>query len=291
MLKSMTGFGAGVAQAGEICVRVELSSVNRKQLDVSLRLPPALIGLESTVQKEVKKVVSRGRLSGSVQIDWGEEAVGVHLDMNRATALIEQLRAAAQALGLDDSLDANALLRIPHLFQSEAPELDSAQMVQPLTAALRAALEQLDAMRAREGRELEADLARRLLALETRLEKICALAPQVLERYRTRLLAGLSACGIDHIESDERVLREIALFGDKADISEEITRLQSHLQQFRQRMNSSEPSGRPLDFLVQEFFREINTIGSKANHLEITEQVVAFKAELERIREQIQNVE
>jgi len=170
-----------------------------------------------------------------------------------------------------------------------------------LEKALRAALKQLDTMRRREGRELEADFRSRLKTLESILAEIRTLAPQVVSRVREKLFQALESAfaeasadkkyGIEHLEQDERLLKEIALFGEKADISEEITRLKSHIRQFRKMMRSPEPAGRPLDFLAQEFFREINTIGSKANDLQITEQVVAFKTELERIREQIQNVE
>jgi len=160
-----------------------------------------------------------------------------------------------------------------------------------LEKALRTALKQLDAMRRQEGRELEADFRARLKTLESILSEIRKRAPLVGSRVRKKLFQGLDSAGLNHLETDERVLREIALYGEKADISEEITRLKSHIQQFRKMMRSPDPAGRPLDFLAQEFFREINTIGSKANDLQITEQVVAFKTELERIREQIQNVE
>ena len=142
-----------------------------------------------------------------------------------------------------------------------------------------------------EGRELAADFRARLKTLESILSEIRGRAPQVVSNHRNKLFQGLEKAGLTDLAKDERVLKEVALFGERADISEEITRLKSHMQQFRTLLRSPEPTGRSLDFLAQELFREINTIGSKANDLEITKQVVAFKTELERIREQVQNVE
>ncbi len=290
-LKSMTGFGAGTAKADGVQISVELSSVNRKQLDVSLRLPSVLAGLESRVQSRVKESVSRGRISGTVQLETAGGVGGAQLDLKKAESAVKQLRAAAKKLQLADNLGAAELLRIPNLFQSAVAVVEPEEIFQPLEKALRSALKKLDAMRVAEGRALEADFRERLKILESILAEIRRLAPLVVSNHRKKLFQGLEKSGLENLEKDERILREIALFGEKADISEEITRLKSHLQQFRKMMRSPEPAGRPLDFLAQEFFREINTIGSKANDLQITEQVVAFKTELERIREQIQNVE
>ncbi|MBC8206449.1 MAG: YicC family protein [Kiritimatiellales bacterium] len=290
-LKSMTGFGAATAKADGVQISVELSSVNRKQLDVSLRLPTALAGMEAHAQNIIKETVSRGRITGVVQLEAASGQGEAQLDLKKAEAAVKQLRAAAKKLKLEDNLSASDLLRVPNLFQTAAVEKSAEEFSQPLEKALTAALKKLDAMRAREGKALGADFRERLKTLETMLAEISRLAPAVVSNHREKLFQGLENCGIENIEKDERIIREIALFGEKADISEEITRLKSHIQQFRKMMRSPEPAGRPLDFLAQEFFREINTIGSKANDLQITEQVVAFKTELERIREQVQNVE
>ena len=291
MLKSMTGFGAATAKADGVQISVELSSVNRKQIDVSLRLPTALAGMEARAQKIIKETVSRGRVTGVVQLETAGGQGEAQLDLKKAEAAVKQLRAAAKKLKLEDNLSASDLLRVPNLFQTAAVEKHAEEFFQPLEKALIAALKKLEAMRSREGKALEVDFRERLKLLETMLSAIRTRAPLVVSNHRKKLFQGLESCGIEHIEKDERIIREIALFGEKADISEEITRLKSHIQQFRKMMRSPEPAGRSLDFLAQEFFREINTIGSKANDLQITEQVVAFKTELERIREQVQNVE
>jgi uncharacterized protein (TIGR00255 family) len=293
-LKSMTGFGAGSARADGVSISVELSSVNRKQLETALRLPPQLISFEPRLQKIVQHHLSRGRVSGTVTLELPDGETSVTVDENRAAAVVKKLRSSAKKLKLDDDLSASMLLRIPNLLDFQAPEKNmqaGSSGFQCLEKALTAALKKLVAMRAKEGRELANDLKARLNALEEMLQKIIEEAPQVLSKRRKKMFQGLEKLGLENLSSDERVLKEIALFGEKSDIAEEITRLTSHIKQFRSRLRSGEPVGRELDFLVQEFLREINTIGSKANDLKITQQVVAFKTELERIREQVQNVE
>jgi len=293
-LKSMTGFGAGSARADGMSLSVELSSVNRKQLEVVLRLPPQLISCEPKVQKWVQQKLSRGRVSGTVLLEMPDGETVVTVDQKRAEAVVSTLRASAKKLELEDDLSASMLLRIPNLlnFQTLEKNMQSGSSgFQTLEKALTIALKKLVAMRTKEGRELTDDLTTRLDALEVMLSEIVALAPSVVSKRRKKMFQGLEKLGLENLEKDERVLKEIALFGEKSDIAEEITRLTSHIKQFRSRLRSAEPVGRELDFLVQEFLREVNTIGSKANDLEITQQVVAFKTELERIREQVQNVE
>jgi len=290
-VKSMTGFGSASANSGGVRVSIELSSVNRKQLDVVFRLPPQLVALESRIQKIIQEQISRGRISGNVQLETANGGATVQIDLPRAEEAVKQLRRTAKKLNLTDDLSASMLLQIPGLLKMQTAEQAPEEILQCLEKALTAALKKLNAMRLREGKALEADFLARLKLLERMLEQIQTRAPEIATNYRKKLFQGLDAAGLKNLAADERVLKEIALFGERSDISEEITRLKSHLQQFKKMLRSNEPAGRPLDFLAQEFFREINTIGSKANDLKITEQVVAFKTELERIREQIQNVE
>jgi len=290
-LKSMTGFGAGSARVAGVRISVELSSVNRKQLELALRLPPPLAACEPGVQKIAQQHLARGRVSGAVLMDAASSIPSVKVDQKRAAAVVETLRASAKKLRLQDDLSASMLLNIPGLLSVQAAEQVSDELFQCLEKAVTAALKKLVAMRSREGRALETDLRARLSMLEEMLGKIKTFAPGVVSKRRKKMSQALESFGLENSSSDERVLKEIALFGEKSDISEEITRLESHVKQFRSRLRSAEPIGRELDFLVQEFLREINTIGSKAGDLEITRQVVAFKTELERIREQVQNVE
>lgn len=291
MIKSMTGFGSASACAEGVRTTVELSSVNRKQLDVVFRLPPQLAAMESRIQKIIQEQISRGRISGTVQLEAAGGGAMIQIDRPRADAAVKHLRRTAETLKLPDDLGASMLLQIPGLLKTQTAEQTPEEIFGTLEKALRAALKKLDAMRLREGKALEADLLARLKLLERMLTAIRVRAPEIVYNYRKKLLQGLENAGLKHVAQDERIIKEIALFGERSDISEELTRLASHIQQFRKMLRGKEPAGRPLDFLAQEFFREINTIGSKANDLAITEQVVAFKTELERIREQIQNVE
>jgi len=290
-IKSMTGFGSATAHADGVRVTVELSAVNRKQLDVVFRLPPQLLAFESRIQKMIQEKVSRGRISGTVQLEAADGGVQIQVDQKRAEETVEKLRRAAKKMNLADDLSASMLLQIPGLLKTQSVEQSSEEIFQCLEKALTAALKKLDTMRSREGKALETDFLTRLKLLEQMLAVIKTCAPQIISRVREKLFQGLENAGLENVAQDERVIREIALFGEKSDIAEELTRLESHIAQFKKMLRDKEPSGRSLDFLAQEFFREINTIGSKANDLKITEQVVAFKSELERIREQIQNVE
>jgi uncharacterized protein (TIGR00255 family) len=239
----------------------------------------------------VQQSVSRGRISGTVQIEMPDAVSAVTVDRKRAAAIVDALRRSAEQLKLEDDLSASMLLELPGLLKNRADEQDAESVFPAVEKAMTAALKKLNAMRRREGKTLAEDFRVRLKVLQEILSAIRKRAPAAVSRRRDKLLQGLDAAGISGAATDERVIREIALFGEKSDISEELTRLASHLKQFRARLRSAEPAGRELDFLVQELLREINTVGSKAGDLDITQQVVAFKTELERIREQVQNVE
>jgi uncharacterized protein (TIGR00255 family) len=290
MIKSMTGFGSATARTKGVSVSVELSSVNRKQLDIALRLPSALSSFEVQAQKIIQQKISRGRISGTVAVDSGADGA-VEIDRARAEAAVQKLRQTAKALKLQDDLSASMLLSIPGLLKNGAAAQDVDAGFQCLEKALNAALKKLDAMRIAEGRALEADLLARLGVLETIRARIEKRAPQVVSKVRKKIFQTLETLKLDVSANDERVIKEVALFAERSDIAEELTRLASHIEQFKKLMSSREPSGRALDFLSQELLREINTVASKANDLNVTKMAVQFKTELERIREQVQNVE
>ena len=292
-LKSMTGHGRGMASANGVKVEVELSSVNRKQLDISISLPRSLTALEPLVVEEIHKVLSRGRVTGEVVIRLSSLARqnAVCVDEALAKAYVEELRRTARRLKLNDDFGGSLLLSLPDVVRYEQPT-DAAEKAWPIVArALKDALNSLARMRTREGATLQKDMEQRLAKIVNALERIRKQAPAVAEHYRDKLQARLQAAGFTMEASDERMLRELALFADRSDITEEITRFDSHVKQARQLMQSAEPVGRSLDFLAQEMFREVNTMGSKANDSAIIKDVVALKAELERIREQVQNIE
>ena len=291
---SMTGRGTGAAAGRLARVEVELSSVNRKQLDVDVGLPRFLSSFESRVQELVQDRLSRGRVSGEIRVTWAEaaQASGARVDLGLARATVTALRAAAKKLDLPDDLKASALLSLPGLVALEHGERDLETLWPSVRKALDTALAKLQAMRKKEGAALGRDLQGRLATLRTLVGEIAARAPGVAETYRANLLKRIAAAlpGTD-LAGDERLLKEVALFADKADVAEELVRLDSHFRQADGLLKTGGVVGRTLDFLVQEMGREINTVGSKANDAEIARRVVAAKAELERFREQVQNVE
>lgn len=292
-LKSMTGHGRGTAAAGGIKVEVDISTVNRKMLDVNVSLPRPLMALAPRVEEEIGLVLSRGRVSGDIAVQLSPSARrrGVCVDAELAAAYLDKLRRAARRLKLEDDFDSEVLIALPDVVRYEQPERETERMWPIVRAALSAALKSLSKMREREGAALRKDLEKRIEKLAAHLDVVRKHAPDVVNRYREKLLARLKAAEIPLNGSDDRLLREIALFADRSDISEEVTRLESHFKQARQMMSAKEPVGRSLDFLVQEMFREANTMGSKANDGAILREVVAIKAELERVREQVQNIE
>lgn len=295
-LVSMTGRGTGSADGPIGRAEAELSSVNRKQLDVNLSLPRELAFAEADLVRLVQRRVARGHVGGELRVARAEGApASLRVDRAAARAYVETLRAEARELGLRDDLGASLLVDWPQVLSFESTEADRAAWLAVASAALTAALDSLDAMRRREGAALGADLLARFGTLRTLCAGIGERAPLVPGLYRKRLEARfaeiLPAGATADWSSDERLLKEVAIFADRADITEERVRLSSHLDQAEALLATGGTVGRKLDFLVQEMGREINTIGSKANDGEISRRVIDFKAELERVREQIQNLE
>ncbi len=293
-LQSMTGYGRGHAHAGDVTVQVEIHTVNRKQLDIQCGLPKGWAALEPRIVKLVQPVITRGRVTVDMAIDWSTRARAraLQVDTPLAGAYVQRLRAAAKKLDVPtDGLDITFVAGLPNVLQFNPPAKDSAQVEAALEKAVRQALRACTTMRRREGRALQQDLLQRIDQLDQLVAAIAKAAPGVTRRYRQRLHQRVAEAGVDWSQADDRLLKEVALFADRADIQEELTRLQSHLVQARRLTRSKAATGRALDFLAQECFREINTIGSKANDHHILHQVVAFKTELERIREQVQNIE
>ena len=292
-LVSMTGFGRGEASAGGMKVEVELSSVNRKQFDLHFNLPKSLAAHEARLYEMIHAAVPRGAVTGGARISVAGNALRqcACVDAGMAAAYLAELSKAARRLGLKNDLTARSLVHLPEVVRFEAPDKDSARVWPLLQKAAAAALRGLSAMRRREGRAMERDLTVRVRALHGVLKQIRKIAPSVAVDPRRAMEARLRDAGFDISKADPQMLKEVALFADRADIVEETVRLDSHFGQMRGLIRSAAPSGRALDFLCQEMLREINTIGSKANSADITKQVISFKTELESVREQIQNVE
>jgi uncharacterized protein (TIGR00255 family) len=287
----MTGYGRGTATFDGRQIAVELSSVNRKQAEISLSLPRALLELEPRVRDEINAHISRGRLTVAVGLH--AKGGGRNGAINVAAAKVhrDQLESLRKSLKLVGEITLDQVLRGPGVLDSENVEIETETAWPSLQKALKAALDQFIKMRKREGEALAADLRKRVLAIQKNVKTIGVLAPKVMEHHRGTLLERAAKAGLEIEASDERLLKEIVFFADRSDISEELTRLRSHLDQFFGELGKDEPVGRTLDFLLQELFRETNTIGNKANFLAISQIVVGMKTELEKLREQVQNIE
>ena len=290
----MTGYGRGECARDGFKITVELSAVNRRQPEISVNLPRELEMLESPVRDAINARVARGRVTARIGIHAadGKSSARAHLNLPLAKAYATELARLAKSLKISGAVTLDQILRAPGVFQTDE-ELVDAESIWPVAEkALKQALAALVKMREREGAHLAEDLALRVGVMRRCAGKIQKQSPQTAENYRKHLLERIKSAGIENIApDDERLLREVVVFADRSDITEELTRLQSHFQQFEDCRTSKEPVGRTLDFLAQEMNREINTIGSKANDAVISREVVTLKAELERFREQAQNVE
>ncbi|WP_193213343.1 YicC/YloC family endoribonuclease [Luteolibacter marinus] len=291
-MHSMTGFGRGSATADEGSATVEIACVNRKQAEVVIQAPRELTELEPKIRKAVLNTISRGRIQVSIQFDSPANAAApVKVDLRLVDGLEGAFEQISDRCGRNVLLEAADFLRAPGIIRIEDSGVTPDAAWGVIERALEVAIEQVLAMRSAEGDDLARDLAGRLDQLEGTAAAIARLAPARPERYRELLTKRLRDAGLDLDLQDERVLRELAVFADRCDISEEVTRLDSHFRKFRDYMAGREPAGRPLDFLCQEIHREFNTIGSKASDAAIAQHVVEAKTELEKIREQVQNVE
>ena len=291
-MKSMTGFGRGELSVNGVRFRVEMSSVNRKQADVVVNLPRELVELDLAIRKAVTAVVSRGRVVVNVSI---EQVRASKQEIVIDHALAEQYVAAAAKLNhtfkLGTGMTPAEVLRSPGVTTLSDHVVEASEAWPSIEKTLQKALNSLQRARKREGLHLKKDLQARLKLLRELVKEIEKAAPKVVATYRQSLHKRLEDSGLQLPLDDERLLKEIGLFAERSDISEELTRLHSHLKQFQTFLASPEPQGRAMDFLAQELNREFNTIGSKANNAGISQAVVAGKTEVEKIREQVQNVE
>ena len=288
----MTGFGRAEYATENLIARIEIASVNRKQADIVFNLPRELGELEAEMRKLLLSEVSRGRVNVSIRLEQVASSQGqISLDLPRAQALENIFSELSHALGRDIQAGAGDFLRAPGIINSDDQGLDPKDAKEAILPALKNALEKLTEMRRLEGADLKCDLLGRLDVIASHAKIIGEATGNVVSRQRELLHQRLSEAGLELDLNDERLLKEIAVFAERCDISEETTRLSSHLGRFREYLDSSDAVGRPLDFLCQEINRELNTIGSKANDAGIAQNVVLAKTELEKVREQVQNVE
>ena len=291
-MRSMTGYGRGEADHAGTKISVELNSVNRKQSDIVINLPRDLAMLEPRIRQAINEKISRGRMN--VMIGLQESANGASalaLDTALARSYHAAMLTLQKELSAPGEITIGTILQAPGVMRSPEHTLDADDAWPVVERALTAALGDLIKMREREGKHLAKDLIRRLKTLRAGTKEIRKLYPEVVKKYRAVLRERLEKAGLDLPLDDERLLKEVTIFADRSDITEELTRLESHLAQFAHHLRKNEPVGRTLEFITQEIFRELNTLGAKSNDAAISQHVVACKSELEKIREQIQNLE
>jgi uncharacterized protein (TIGR00255 family) len=290
-MKSMTGYGRATSSVEKFSLTVQVSSVNRKTLDLTIGLPEEWESMEPAIGEVVRKFASRGKVHVDIEVTGDKSASEITWDEDAAAAALDRLQTFAVRQGVDFRPTADLLWQIANAQRrgNEFPTAESAQAV--VMETVTTALCSFAAMRAKEGEALLVDFIRRSEQLHRHVETVVQRAPQVPANYREQLMKRLRDAGLELDLNDERVLREIALFADRCDVTEEITRLRSHFEQFSALLKSDAEIGRKAEFILQEIGREVNTIGSKANDVTIARAVIELKNELERVREQIANVE
>lgn len=292
MVKSMTGFGREHVVANGREIIVEIRSVNHRYYEFTARTPRSYGYLDEKLKAFLKSGISRGKVEASVTI-YNQEGTDAEIELNESVAngYLKALRGSAESLGLEDDLTLTSIMRLPDVFTVVKKTDDEEVIWNEVKAVAQVALDRFVEMRNVEGRKMYDDISSRLDFIEQTVGNIEMQSPNVSKSYSDRLYAKIKEVLEDKNIDEQRILTEVAIFSEKVAIDEETVRLRSHIAQFRDLIDSDEPVGRKLDFLVQELNREVNTIGSKAQDLSITKMVVDLKSEIEKIREQIQNIE
>ena len=291
-MKSMTGFGRATRPCGDFDISIDLSSVNKKGFELSVSLPREWAPMERLAAQRLKKTIARGKVSASFRIEKKSEAAGFSIGEEQAADAFKKLAAICEKLGFpNQQATPELLLKIDERLSAGGEYGDWEEIWKAAEPALEEAAQKLDDMRKAEGAALKADLQSRLGRLSALVGEVENSSHGTAQKYKELLLQRLENMGLSLDMNDERVLKEVCIFADKCDICEEITRLKSHIAQFSAAMDEDDAVGRKMDFICQEMGREINTTASKANSLELTKLAIELKNELERIREQTQNVE
>ncbi len=292
MIKSMTGYGSAKGEVGDLEISVELKSVNNRYLDASVRMPRSFLFAEDAVKSAIGRHISRGKVDMFINIDSSAaDDMTVRVNEPLLRGYLDAIRLISEKYGLENDLSAVSAARFPDILSVEKKDLDADALSAGIVAIAEEALCDFDAMREREGEKLRADVLSKLGTISALVETVERESPGTVLAYQNRLREKmnevLSAAGVD----ENRILAEAAIFADRIAVDEETVRLRSHMSQLRAMLAGGSPIGRKIDFLIQEFNREANTIGSKCQNSDIAHVVVELKSEIEKIREQIQNIE
>ena len=291
MIKSMTGFGRGKYENEGRTYTVEIKSVNHKYSDINVRLPRFLNSVEDKIRKRVAEVISRGKIDIFVSFEnYSSSGTTIRINKELAKEYIKELKSLAEEADLRFDLNVIDVSKFPEILKLEDDD-DDELIGQEVMIALDDALEKFVNMREIEGTKLVEDIERRIYVIQDKVNEITNFSSTLVEEYMTRLTTRVNELLAPGVVDEARLMQEIVIFSDKSSIEEELTRLKSHISQFLELIKQSSPIGKKIDFLIQEINREVNTIGSKANSLDITNKVIEIKTEVENIREQIQNIE
>ena len=293
MIKSMTGYAAAETTAGAISVSADMRAYNNRHLDIMLRIPPTYMVLEEKIKGLVTERIARGRVEIRFQIkDESEQALAFEIDKPRAQSIFSALTELKKEFKLGNDINIEHLLGLGGIIKPVEPTEEPDSLWAVIKDCLILGLDQLDSMRCKEGDFIAADLTARLDFIESSLTEIKNASKALLEQYQEKLVERIAALTRETVEIDPgRLAQEAAFLADRSDISEEIVRAESHVKQFHHIMRGEEPGGRKLNFLLQELNREFNTIGAKIGHADSSHKIVNIKSELEKIREQVQNIE
>lgn len=292
MIKSMTGFGRGEASAGERKITVEMKSVNHRYLDVNMKMPKKLNFFESGIRTLLKSYMQRGKVDLFITYeDLTESNVSLHYNREIAAEYLRYLRQMSEEFGLENDIQVTALSRFPEVFVMEEQQVDEEELWKLLEEALRKACEQFVQARIREGEHLKQDLEEKLDEMMTHVDFIQERSPQLVTEYRQRLEEKVAELLSDTRLEEGRLAAEVTIYADKICVDEEIVRLRSHMEHTKATLAEGGSVGRKLDFIAQEMNREANTILSKANDLAVSNEAIELKTGIEKVREQIQNIE
>ena len=291
-IKSMTGYGSAKGSCAGMNIGIEIRSVNNRYLDCSVRLPRNFLFAEDAIKSRVQAFISRGKVDVFVSVENdGTDEVTVRVNEPLARSYAEAVHAVSDKLGLSESISAYDICRLPDVLSVEKQDLDTDALTAAFTEIADAALREHDRMRTREGQKLSDDITGRLETVEAYVGDIEKRSPQTVAQYREKLYRKMCEVLESTAVDEQRILLEAGIFADKVAVDEETVRLRSHVSQMRGMLKTGSPIGRKMDFLTQEFNRESNTIGSKCSDPEITKVVIELKSEIEKIREQVQNIE
>ncbi len=290
-MHSMTGYGRGQTISQGTKVIAEIQSLNKRQTEILVNLPAPLASLESDLRAKIDRTLHRGRIIVTISASGPAAHHQPFIDADLARLYLARFKQLQKELALPGDITIETILRVPGVVSASEPVVLDSSTRSAVDSALDLALEQLLQMRAKEGSTLHKELLRRIRAIDRALEKIRKLQPRVAKRYRAILLERVQKIGLEITLDDDRLAKDVMFFAERSDFSEELSRLESHLDQFLETTNKQQAIGRTLEFISQELGRELNTLSAKANDAEISQLVVQCKAELEKVREQIQNVE